>query len=308
MESGPTYQMTEPLENSPDSEKLVLALRDELITIGIPPRPTVLLSIEREMRLPEPDYLVLERIISLDVGVAASLLKIARSPFFGNAHGNVRTVKEALQILGLKVVATAIAGLALRKAFSKVPNLERFWDSSACVAQISAWLTSQIPYTRKQVRPEEVYTYGLFRDAGIPVLLSNFSDYLDTLKIANSEAVQPFTAVEDLEYGVNHALIGAKLGKEWELPEDHRNAIEFHHDRETIAGAGETAISDVSRYYIGIAQLAEYFHQRATQKSQALEWNKLGEVCLEFLQISPARVTELYEQMFTDGVPLRPEF
>ena len=299
--------MTEATEGTADSEKFVLALRDELITIGIPPRPKVLLSIEREMRRDEPDYSVLEKIISLDVGVAASLLKIAKSPLFGNS-ANVRTVKDALQILGLKIVATAIAGLSLRKAFSNVPNLERFWDASACVAQISAWLASQVVFAERLVRPDEVYTYGLFRDAGIPVLLSNFSDYLDVLKVANSEAEQPFTLIEDQEYGINHALIGAKLAKEWELPDEHRNAIEFHHDRATIHGGGAVPIADVSRYYIAIAQLAEFFHQRATQKSHALEWNKLGDVCLEVLQITPERVSELYDQMFADGVPLHPEF
>jgi len=299
--------MTEANESAADSEKFVLALRDELITIGIPPRPKVLLSIEREMRREEPDYSVLEKVISLDVGVAASLLKIAKSPLFGNS-ANVRTIKDALQVLGLKIVATAIAGLSLRKAFANVPNLERFWDASACVAQISAWLTSQVVFPARPIRPDEVYTYGLFRDAGIPVLLSNFSDYLDVLKVANSEAEQPFTRIEDQEYGINHALIGAKLAKEWELPDEHRNAIEFHHDRVTIQGDGATPLSDVSRYYIAIAQLAEFFHQRATQKSHALEWNKLGDVCLACLQLTPERVEELYAQMFVDGVPLRPEF
>ena len=127
------------------SEKLVLALKDELVTIGIPPRPTILQSIEREMRKDEPDFSTLEIVIGLDVGVAASLLKIANSPFFGISSAHVNTVKDALQILGLKVVGTAIAGLALRKAFANVPNLERFWDGSACIAQISAWLTLQVP-------------------------------------------------------------------------------------------------------------------------------------------------------------------
>lgn len=291
-----------------DSEKLVLALRDELTTIGIPPRPTVLQNIEREMRKAEPDYSVLEKVISLDVGVAASLLKIAKSPLFGNSSANVRTVKDALQLLGLKIIATAIAGLSLRKAFAGVPNLERFWDASASIAQISAWLATQISFHATVIRPEEVYTYGLFRDAGIPVLLSNFSDYRDVLKIANAEAQQPFTAIEDDEYGVNHALIGAKLAKEWELPEEHWKAIELHHDRPTLHAGGDGSIPGTSRYYIAIAQLAEHFHQKATQKSKTLEWDKLGDVCLEVLQLAPDRVPELYAKMFADGVPLRPEF
>jgi HD-like signal output (HDOD) protein len=260
------------------------------------------------MRREEPDYTVLERVISLDVGVAASLIKIAKSPLFGNAAANVRTVKDALQILGLRVVATAIAGLSLRKAFSKVPNLERFWDASACVAQISAWLASQIVVPQRPIRPDEVYTYGLFRDAGIPVLLSNFSDYFETLDLANVEAELPFTTIEDQEYGVNHAFIGAKLAKEWALPGEHRDAIEFHHQVAVIQGRGEVRIPDVSRYYIAMGQLAEYFHQRATLKSQSLEWDKLGDACLELLHLSPERVSEMYDQMIADEVPLYPEF
>jgi HD-like signal output (HDOD) protein len=303
-----TIEMTGCNASSQDAEKLVLAIKDELVAIGIPPRPTVLQSIEQEMRQEHPDYSVLEQVISLDVGVAASLLKIANSPLFGCASGNFRTVKDALQILGLKTVATAIAGLSLRKAFAKVPNLERFWDASACIAQISAWLAVQLPYSARRIRPEEVYTFGLFRDAGIPVLLANFSDYLEILKAANSDAVQPFTAIEDLELGVNHALIGAKLAKEWELPDEYRDAIEFHHERAAIQGSMDLAIPDVSRYFIAVAQMAEFFHQRATQKSHTLEWDKLGEVCLAVLHVSEEKAAALYEQMFADGVPLRPAF
>jgi HD-like signal output (HDOD) protein len=300
--------MAETHTSAADSDRLVLALNDELITIGIPPRPTLLQSIEREMRRDEPDFAVLETVISLDVGLAASLLKIAKSPFFGVSSGQVNTVKDALQILGLKVVGTAIAGLSLRKAFANVPNLERFWDASACIAQISAWLALQLPFEQRPIRPAEVYTFGLFRDAGIPVLLSNFSDYFETLKVANSDPVQLFTAIEDQEFGVNHAFIGAKLAKEWELSDDYRLAIEFHHQRDMIAGTGTPVLPQASRYFIAVAQMAEYFHQRATHKSHTLEWNKLGEACLAELGLSEETAGELYERMLADGVPLHPQF
>jgi hypothetical protein len=67
------------------SEKLFVSLKDELVAIGIPPRPVILQSIEREMHKDEPDFSKLEIVISLDVGVAASLLKIANSPFLGSS-------------------------------------------------------------------------------------------------------------------------------------------------------------------------------------------------------------------------------
>ena len=300
--------MNESELSTANSEKLVLALKDGPVTIVIPPCPTILQRIEREMRKDEPDFSTLEIVIGLDVGVAASLLKIANSPFFGISSAHVNTIKDALQILGLKVVGTAIAGLSLRKAFANVPNLERFWDGSACIAQISAWLTLQVPCSERTVRPEEIYTLGLFRDAGIPVMLSFFSNCTDILKIANSEAIQPFTAIEDLEFGVNHAFIGAMLVEEWGMSSEYRYAIEFHHDRSMIEGAGPTAIPNVSRYFIAISQMAELFHQRATHQSHNLEWDKLGAACLDVLHISQERQTELFEKMLADKVPLRPQF
>jgi HD-like signal output (HDOD) protein len=138
--------------------------------------------------------------------------------------------------------------------------------------------------------------------------LSNFSNYTDILKAANSEAIQPFTAIEDLELGVNHALIGAKLAEEWEMSSEYRYAIEFHHDRSMIEEVGPAAISKVSRYFIAISQLAELFHQRATRQSHTLEWDKLGAACLDVLHISQERQTELFEQMLADKVPMRPQF
>ncbi|NVO07223.1 MAG: HDOD domain-containing protein [Rhodoferax sp.] len=290
------------------TDKLIVSLNDELVAIGIPPRPTILQSIEREMHKDEPDYSRLEQVVSLDVGVAASLLKIANSPFFGVASAGINTIKQALQILGLNIVGTAIAGLSLRKAFANVPNLERFWDGSACIAQISAWLCVQIPFAERTVRAEEVYTLALFRDAGIPVLLSNFSDYLDTLKIANSEAVKPFTDIEEVEFGVNHAHIGARLASEWTLSAEYGHAIEHHHDLAALQALGPDAIPRVSKYLIAISQLAEFLHQRATHQSHTLEWDKLGPACLEILDIAPERIQQLLEQMRAENVPLRPAF
>lgn len=118
-------------------------LHAELSVINIPPRPAVLLGIESEMRSKAPNYSALESVISQDVSISASLLKVSNSAFFGHS-GQVRSIKEALQILGLRTIGTTLAALSLRKVFANVPNLERFWDSSAQIAHLSAWLAYEL--------------------------------------------------------------------------------------------------------------------------------------------------------------------
>lgn len=282
-------------------------LGSELGAIKIPPRPAVLASIEAEMRGKSPNFGTLETFISLDVGISASLLKIANSAFFG-LGGHVRSVKEALQILGLNTVATAIAALSLRKAFAHVPNLERFWDSSARIAQLSGWLSTRLELTGRKVRAEEAYTFGLFRDCGIPVLMSMYADYQEILKAANEEAEKPFTAVEDIELGLNHAMIGATLAREWQLPIEYRAAIELHHDVDAIRGLSSHITPDLSRYFMALAQLAEYLFQRLTGLNKTCEWGKLGPACLDVLAIDAADVDRLVQTAREQGVHLEPAF
>lgn len=137
---------------------------------GIPARPVILDRIHIEMLRPEPDLNLLARIICADVALAGGLISIANSPYFG-FHGRVRSVNEALMILGLDVACCAIAGLILRKLFPATLALERFWDSSAGIARLSGWL-AQHSDIGISIHASDAYTYGLFRDCGIAVLRS----------------------------------------------------------------------------------------------------------------------------------------
>lgn len=268
------------------------AISGELKNIKIPPRPAVLLNIQREMQSSDPNMRTIEQIISLDVGISASLVKIANSPLLG-ANRHVRSIKDALQVLGLNAVASAIAALALRQSFGKVPNLERFWDSSARIAQLSGWLVPHLPSAARRLRQEEAYTFGLFRDCGIPVLMSMYADYFDILKAANEASDRPFTAVEQDELDLDHAMIGAMLAREWELPEEFSGAIECHHDVDAIRSEGVLALPEAARELVAIAQLAEYMFQSLTHLNRTCEWPKLGAACLEALMLDASGVEAL---------------
>jgi len=111
-------------------------LERTILDVGIPPCPEVLARFMKEMRNFEPDFNRLEKIIATDVSISAGLIKTVNSSLF-NLRQKVRTVKEALAILGTKTTMQTVAGIILRNAFPKVPDLERFWDSSARLARIS---------------------------------------------------------------------------------------------------------------------------------------------------------------------------
>jgi HD-like signal output (HDOD) protein len=267
-----------------------------LLDVGIPPCPVVLDRFMAEVRKDEPDYTRLASIIGSDVSLSAGLIKTANSPYFG-VRQRVRSVNEALTILGLNTASRAVAGIILRKTFPNVPNLERFWDASARVARLSGWLAQQLEI--RGLRAEDAYTFGLFRDCGIPVLLGRFPGYQAVLDRANHDAQVSFTEIEEEAIPTNHAMVGCILAQSWWLPEEICRAIRSHHDLRSLTQASSD-LPMLSRRLIAVAQLAEHILQHQLGLSQTQEWCKLGEACLQLLDMDEARLEALY----VEAVPI----
>ena len=275
-----------------ESTKLGTLLGRTIGDIGIPPCPAILSQINAEMSKDDPDPKYLDSIICSDVGLAAGLIALANSPFFGFRH-RVRSVKEALQMLGLNIASRAIASLILRKMFPPTPALERFWDASARIARLSGWLAQG--RIGIKISPDEAYTFGLFRDCGIPVLLKRFDDYPETLKQANADKVLCFTAVEEASYPTNHAAVGCLLAQAWWLPDDISLAIRQHHDYRLLEHS-HLAKPSKMQGLIATAQLAEHLLQKHSCLSQTEEWQKGGEICLHLLGIGEDELCAIHEE------------
>ncbi|MFA6444676.1 MAG: HDOD domain-containing protein [Sterolibacterium sp.] len=269
-------------------------LENAIRNIGIPPCPAILEQINAEMRKDEPDLNYLTRIIGSDVGISAGLITIANSPFFG-LRRHVRSVNEALMLLGLSVASRALAGLILQKAFPNPPRLERFWHASANIARVSGWLAQQ-DHNRTKIRAEDAYTLGLFRDSGIPLLLKRFDHYYEVLKQANEERELGFIAVEDSSCSTNHAMVGGLLAQGWWLPEDIWMAIRHHHDYPQLARGSESALSPATKGLIATALLAEHLVQHHIDLAHTEEWHKGGPVCLEALDLTAEDLDQLYAE------------
>jgi HD-like signal output (HDOD) protein len=263
----------------------------ELRNIGIPPRPAILSRIDAELHKDQPDFNMLADVISSDVGLAASVIKVSNSPYFG-FNGKVRSVMEALLVLGLKVTVHTIAGIALQRTFPRIPSLERFWDSTARTARVCGWLAVRFK-GRTKLRPDDAYTFGLFRDCGIPLLMIPFPEYPEILRQANNETERLFTAIEDEHLSINHALIGSEMAEEWRLPTEIHDAIRHHHDVAALTGALAGSLNLKTREFIAIAQIGEYLIQQCTGQNRTQEWGKLGEAAMQQFDVSSAELDAL---------------
>lgn len=270
-------------------EGIESSLAETLANIEIPPRPMVLDKVMAEMQLDVPDFRRLANLIQADVGMSASLLKTANSPVFGY-RTRVSTVREALTMLGLINVLRALAGIALRQAAPETPLLKGFWENSVRVALLSGWLVKQLG-VRDGIRSEDAYTFGLFHDCGIPVLLKALPGYEATYELACRESERPLTEIETQHHTLNHAMVGCALAHSWFLPQVHVQAI-LHHHNIGLLFAPESEIPHGSRRLIALAHLAEMLSDDV-HEARDHEWQRLGDSCLTILDCTSERVADL---------------
>ncbi|MDP2815962.1 MAG: HDOD domain-containing protein, partial [Rectinemataceae bacterium] len=176
-----------------------------------------------------------------------------------------------------------------------VPSLERFWDTSASTARVSGWIAHRLRLSCA-VRASDCYTFALFRDCGIPILLIPFPEYLSVLQRANLEETLTFTEIEDQSLSINHARVGGELAENWLLPVDVCLAIRRHHDPSALDASDQLAVPASSRQLIAIAQLAEFLIQEQSGQNVTREWAKLGRSCMEILDITAEQVSELLDE------------
>jgi len=242
--------------------------------LAIPPRPAVVLMLQEELTKEAPDLAKIKRTISGDVGLAASILKTVNSVAFGLTR-KIGSVPKAIDIIGLRNVSNIAVAIALRQQMTTGgPSLERFWDTSEKVAQLCSIIAKRL----RGIPPDEAYTYGLFHNCGIAVLMARFPDYRDILSEANQAEDQRFTSVEERAVGTNHAVVGYFLARSWSLSPTLCRAILLHHELDVYSGEAQDDTACLN--FVGIGHLAEHIHHHMTRTTEDIEWSKFDEAVL----------------------------
>jgi HD-like signal output (HDOD) protein len=262
-------------------------------SVGIPSSPELLLQLGTEAHKDSPDLQRVVRLVTRDVGLSAALIKLVNSPFYGLKH-KVGTVKQAVSLLGLLKLSRTVAGLVLKNTLSSenAAAMQQFWEASSLVAEAAA----RIAAATSSVSPDQAYTFGLFRDCGIALLMRKFPAYSDTLGVAGRDSTRDSTAEEQQAFGTDHATVGALLARAWRLPEALYLAIRFHHDYPTLSETPRQ-LPPRSLELVALGVLADRAVQGKRGRNASAEWQQGGAAALDFLGLTQQEGEELFEQL-----------
>jgi HD-like signal output (HDOD) protein len=264
---------------------------DALIkSIRIPPRPSLLADLQRELAAPDPSPDTIGRIVASDVGMSGALLKLANSAIYGGRR-KAKSIEQAILFLGINQVAALMTGLLARQAIpANSAALASFWDISTRRAQAMVFLSRRM----RIGEPDVAHTFGLFCDTGVPLLMERFADYGATYAAASLEAERPFTALEEERHATSHAAIGCMLARNWGLSENIGWAILHHHD---YAVLDDAATAPLVRSMVALSLLAENAICKYQGHGESLEWNKGGARALAYLGLSIEETADLVDEL-----------
>ena len=196
----------------------------------IPTLPTIVFELNELLQDPNTPITDISDIIEKDQAMSLRVLKLVNSAFYG-IHKEVNDIGNAIVLLGFNTVRNAIVSLGVINSFLGIKALEGFdirdfWKHSLAVAVVSKGLAEKT----KIATPDSCFVGGLLHDIGKVILAQYFQDLFEKVwNVAKRENIS-FYEAEMKEISIDHAIIGAHLATNWELPESFIDVIRWHHD------------------------------------------------------------------------------
>ena len=262
-------------------------IQQALQGISVPPQPQIMVDLQMEQYMPDPDLEVIARLISQDPGLSGALLKIVNSPYCGLSN-KIASIQRAVNLLGSRSIINLINAQSIKGEMcdDTIVTLNRFWDTAQDVAMTCLTLAKR---TGSQA-VDEAYALGLFHDCGVPLMLKRFPNYMAVLEEAYANA-GPDCRVVDTEnnaFHTNHAVVGYYTAKSWRLPEHVTDAIANHHNALAIF-SDETSRNPQLKNLLAILKMAEHIcssYRVLGNQPVDHEWNAIGHLVLDYVGLS----------------------
>ncbi len=265
------------------SEQIQQALQG----ISVPAQPQIMVDLQMEQYMPDPDLEVIAKLISQDPGLSGSLLKIVNSPYYGLSN-KIASIQRAVNLLGSRSVINLINAMSIKGEMNDdtIVTLNRFWDTAQDVAMTCLTLAKRIGVENG----DEAYALGLFHDCGVPLMLQRFPDYMGVLEQAYANASTECRVVdtENLVFNTNHSVVGYFTAKSWRLPEHVSAAIANHHNALAIF-SDESSRNSTLKNLLAILKMAEHIcasYRVLGSQTEDHEWSSIAPLVLDYVGLS----------------------
>ena len=168
-------------------------------------------------------------IIRKEMALAATILRIANSPFFG-FQSKIANINQAITFLGIQTLRTLIISThlfsSLKKSYLSSFSIDMLWDHSIRVAGFAKRI-AETESLNSSMRDDCIIS-GMLHDIGKLVLDTKLPEESSlVIDKVNKEECPLHEAERDI-LGVTHAEIGAYLLGQWGFNHEQMEAVRWH--------------------------------------------------------------------------------
>jgi putative nucleotidyltransferase with HDIG domain len=197
---------------------------------SLPSMPSIYTEIVTEMQADDPAIKKVGEIISKDLSMAAKILQMVNSAFFG-LFRKINSPEQAVMMLGLETIKALVLSVKIFSEFNQKSfswfQIDDLFNHSLTVSLYAKTIIKNENLGQELINNSMMA--GLLHDLGKLILATNFEKpYRQVLAAAQGTGKN----LLDLEYeafGTSHAEIGAYLMGLWRLDNSIIEAIAFHH-------------------------------------------------------------------------------
>lgn len=201
----------------------------ETIIMSAGDLPTIPVVATKVMQLIESERATadeLSKVVAADPAVAARVLKISNSSFYGR-QGKIQNLSAAIVMLGFNTLKSIVITASVRQVYQPFGLTEKMlWEHSFGTA-----LAARIIAGRTGLADEEdAFLAGLFHDIG-KVIMNNHdrSKFQMVMERCYNEDL-PFHEAERSVYHYSHEEVGSLVIRKWNFPEMLTDTVLRHHD------------------------------------------------------------------------------
>lgn len=209
----------------------------------LPPLSAVALQLLQSLDDEGADTERLSRLIATDQILAARLLRVANSSFYG-MQGRIHSIRDAVVLIGFRGLRSLALAASVSKALSG--NCDRldlcaFWRHG-----LAAGLAAQELGRRASLNSDQCFAAGLLHDIGQLLLARAFPRQFARVQAWQMKHDCATQEAERAVLGIDHMRIGQLLAEQWRFPESLVLAIAGHHDPAMIQHNAHAAVAHVA--------------------------------------------------------------
>lgn len=191
--------------------------------ISMPAMPNIMIRALKIIKDEKTGIKELSQVISYDQALSTKVLKLVNSAYYGFPQ-QITSINKALTLLGMTQAKNIIISQAMKPMMTSQGGKELWVHSIKCGIACE--------YLAKKLRtmdPHEAFIVGFLHDIGKVLLnLKNPAMYMKVKYLVSKGA--DIIDTENMFFGIDHAELGLKLAKEWQLPILITNCIKYHHN------------------------------------------------------------------------------